>query len=157
MPGSRSPALAAAAALSTLLAATSLSAQTPAAKVDGTFVRDNEATSREWPTIGLDYAETRFSKLKRIDASNVKDLGLAWSYNLESTRGVEATPLVVDGLMYVTASWSIVHAIDARTGKARWVYDPKVPREIGFKGCCDVVAGWPCTGAKSTSPPTTGG
>ena len=139
MPGSRSPALAAAAALSTLLAATSLSAQTPAAKVDGTFVRDNEATSREWPTIGLDYAETRFSKLKRIDASNVKDLGLAWSYNLESTRGVEATPLVVDGLMYVTASWSIVHAIDARTGKARWVYDPKVPREIGFKGCCDVV------------------
>ncbi|MGE0851638.1 MAG: PQQ-dependent dehydrogenase, methanol/ethanol family [Hyphomicrobiaceae bacterium] len=139
MPGSRSHALAAAAALSSLLAANSLTAQTPAAKVDGAFIRQNEASSREWPTIGLDYAETRFSKLKQIDASNVKDLGLAWSYNLESTRGVEATPLVVDGVMYVTASWSIVHAIDARTGKARWVYDPKVPRDIGYKGCCDVV------------------
>ena len=56
--------------------------------------------------------ETRFSKLNQINADNVKDLGLAWSYNLESTRGVEATPLVVDGIMYVTASWSVVHAID---------------------------------------------
>jgi quinohemoprotein ethanol dehydrogenase len=52
-----------------------------------------------------------------------KELGLVWSYDLESTRGVEATPLVVDGIMYVSASWSIVHAIDVRTGKRLWVYD----------------------------------
>jgi quinohemoprotein ethanol dehydrogenase len=95
--------------------------------------------TKDWPTVGLDYAETRFSKLKQIDDSNVNDLGLAWSYDLESTRGVEATPLVVDGVMYVSASWSIVHAIDVRTGKRLWVYDPKVPRAIGYKGCCDVV------------------
>ena len=94
---------------------------------------------RVWPTIGLDFAETRFSKLEQINDSNVKDLGLAWWYDLESTRGVEATPLIVDGVMYVSASWSIVHAIDARTGKRHWVYDPKVSREIGYKGCCDVV------------------
>ena len=62
-----------------------------------------------------------------------------WAYDLESTRGVEATPLVVDGVMYVTASWSVVHAIDARTGKRLWTYDPEVPREAGYKGCCDVV------------------
>ena len=62
-----------------------------------------------------------------------------WTYTLESIRGVEATPLVVDGIMYVTASWSVVHAVDARTGKRIWTYDPGVDREKGYKGCCDVV------------------
>ena len=62
-----------------------------------------------------------------------------WSYSLESSRGVEATPVVVDGIMYQTASWSVVHAIDARTGKKIWSFDPGVDREKGYKGCCDVV------------------
>jgi quinohemoprotein ethanol dehydrogenase len=129
-------------ALPLLILHCSAAAQTneaPAAKVDQAFIRQNEAQTKEWPTIGLDYAETRHSKLKQLDDANVKDLGLVWWYDLESTRGVEATPLVVDGVMFVSASWSIVHAIDARTGKRLWVYDPKVPREIGYKGCCDVV------------------
>ena len=108
-------------------------------RIDGNAIRANERATADWPSYGLDYAETRFSRLKQIDAGNVKNLGLVWSYNLESTRGVEATPLVVDGIMYVTASWSIVHAIDVRTGKRLWVYDPKVSREAGYKGCCDVV------------------
>ncbi len=97
------------------------------------------ANNSDWPSYGLDNAETRFSKLNQIDAGNAKTLGLAWSYNLESTRGVEATPLVVDGVMYVTASWSVVHAIDARTGKRLWTFDPMVARANGYKGCCDVV------------------
>ncbi len=108
-------------------------------KVDGAFIRANEARTNDWPSYGLDYAETRFSRLNQINAANVKDLGLVWSYNLESTRGVEATPLVVDGIMYVSASWSIVHAIDVRSGKKIWTFDPKVPREAAYKGCCDVV------------------
>ncbi len=107
--------------------------------VDGNSIKANTATSKDWPTIGLDYAETRFSKLNQINTGNVKNLGLKWSYSLESIRGVEATPLVVDGIMYVSASWSVVHAIDARTGKRIWSYDPGVNREIGYKGCCDVV------------------
>jgi quinohemoprotein ethanol dehydrogenase len=107
--------------------------------VDANFIKANTPTSKDWPTIGLDYAESRFSKLNQINASNVKDLGLKWTYSLESIRGVEATPLVVDGIMYVSASWSVVHAIDARTGKRIWTYDPGVNREIGYKGCCDVV------------------
>src|SRR3954454_15344005 len=126
------------------------SAQTPAkgspdhvkavtSAVDGAAIRANTAMSNDWPTIGLDSAETRFSKLHDINADNVKKLGLVWSYPLESSRGVEATPLVVDGIMYVTASWSVVHAIDARTGKRLWSYDPKVDKEKGYKGCCDVV------------------
>ena len=108
-------------------------------KVDGAFMRANEAKTADWPSTGLDYAETRFSKLDQVNASNVKDMGLVWSYNLESTRGVEATPLVVDGIMYVTASWSVVHAVDVRTGKRIWTFDPKVPRKDGYKGCCDAV------------------
>lgn len=110
-----------------------------AMKVDGAAIRANAASSRDWPSHGLDYAETRFSRLKQIDADNVKQLGLAWSYDLESTRGVEATPLVVDGVMYVSASWSVVHAIDVRSGKRLWSFDPQVDRAGGYKGCCDVV------------------
>jgi quinohemoprotein ethanol dehydrogenase len=107
--------------------------------VDGASIKANTATSQDWPTIGLDYAETRFSKLNQINVDNVKKLGLVWSYSLGSSRGVEATPVVVDGIMYQTASWSVVHAIDARTGKNIWTFDPGVDREKGYKGCCDVV------------------
>lgn len=108
-------------------------------KVDTHAIRANAARGENWPAYGLDHAETRHSPLSEISADNVGRLGLVWSYNLESTRGVEATPLVVDGIMYVTASWSVVHAVDVRTGKRLWSYDPKVPREMAFKGCCDVV------------------
>lgn len=107
--------------------------------VDSASIKANTATSNDWPTYGLDYAETRFSKLKQINADNAKNLGLMWTYSLESERGVEATPLVVDGIMYVTAPWSIVHAVDARTGKKLWTFDPAVNREKGYRGCCDVV------------------
>jgi len=107
--------------------------------VDEAAIRANAATSKDWPTIGLDYAETRFSKLDQINTDNVKKLGLVWSYSLDSSRGVEATPLVVDGIMYVTGPWSIVHAVDARTGKKIWTFDPGALREEGYKGCCDVV------------------
>jgi len=109
-------------------------------KIDDRAIQANARTGRDWLSYGLDYAETRFSRLGGINAANVKDLGLVWSYNLESTRGIEATPLVVDGIMYVTASWSVVHAVDVRTGKRLWTYDPKVDRAAtGYKGCCDVV------------------
>lgn len=108
-------------------------------RVDGAFISANAAKTPDWPTTGVDYAETRYSRLDQINAANVKDLGLAWSYNLESTRGVEATPVVVDGIMYVSASWSVVHAIDTRTGNRIWTYDPQIDRSTGFKGCCDVV------------------
>lgn len=94
---------------------------------------------RNWLNYGLDYQETRFSPLTGITTGNVAELGLAWHYGLESRRGVEATPIVVDGVMYVSASWSIVHAIDARTGERLWVYDPQVPGEYASRGCCDVV------------------
>jgi quinohemoprotein ethanol dehydrogenase len=97
------------------------------------------ATGRDWPSYGLNFREDRFSPLAAITTDNASRLGLAWSYELGSRRGVQATPLVVDGVMYVTASWSVVHAIDARTGATLWTFDPEVPREYGARGCCDVV------------------
>ena len=109
-----------------------------AANVNDATVRANEATTNDWPVHGLDFGGTRFSKLDRINTSNVSDLGFVWSYDLDSTRGVETTPLVVGGVMYVTAPWSIVHALDVRTGKTLWTYDPKVPRKYGMSACCDV-------------------
>ena len=108
-------------------------------KVDGRAIEANGRTTRNWLSYGLDYTESRFSRLTQVNAGNAKNLGLVWSYDLESVRGVEATPLVVDGILYVTASWSVVHAIDARTGKRIWSFDPKVDHEGGWKGCCDVV------------------
>jgi len=128
-------------AAQTAIAATTSEARIAAAtrRVDGAFIERNARATRDWPSYGLDYAESRFSRLTEINAGNAKSLGLVWSYDLESIRGVEATPLVVDGVMYVTASWSVVHAIDARSGKRLWSFDPGVPRTGGYKGCCDVV------------------
>ncbi|GAP33643.1 PQQ-dependent dehydrogenase, methanol/ethanol family [Piscinibacter sakaiensis] len=110
-----------------------------AGKVDGAYIRANAATTVDWPSYGLDHGESRFSRLTQIDTGNVQRLGLAWTYDLESTRGVEATPLVVDGVMFVTASWSVVHAVDVRSGRRLWTFDPKVDRAYGYRGCCDVV------------------
>ena len=107
-------------------------------KVNGAFISANTKKRQDWPSYGLDYAETRFSRLKQIGTQR-RRLGLAWSYNLESTRGVEATPLVVDGIMYVTASWSVVHAVDVRTGKRIWTYDPQGRRA---KPATRAVATW---------------
>ncbi len=81
----------------------------------------------------------RFSSLTQINEQTVGGLGLAWSRELPTTRGLEATPLVKDGVMYFTGSWSIVYAIDAKTGETRWTFDPKVHRENALFICCDVV------------------
>ena len=74
-----------------------------------------------------------------INGDTIQDLGVDWVYEMDKPRGAEATPIVVDGVMYVTGSWSVVYAIDARTGKELWTYDPEVSGEDAAKGCCDVV------------------
>jgi PQQ-dependent dehydrogenase (methanol/ethanol family) len=94
---------------------------------------------QNWLSYGRTYAEQRYSPLAQITAENVGRLGLAWSYEFRDSRGVEATPLIVDGVMYVTSAWSVVYALDAKTGDELWVYDPLVPRERGALACCDVV------------------
>ena len=93
----------------------------------------------EWARHGLNEAETRFSPLADINADNVAELGLAWAFDYPTSRGLEATPLVIGGVIYTTGSWSMVFANDARTGELLWFYDPKVPRDWAVHGCCDVV------------------
>ena len=96
-------------------------------------------SSADWLSYGGDYHEQRFSSLKQINDANVGDLGLAWSFDTDYDRGLEATPLVVDGVMYVSGNWSVVYALDAKTGKLLWKHDPQVPKEWGKMACCDVV------------------
>jgi quinohemoprotein ethanol dehydrogenase len=109
------------------------------ASVDDARIIENAKTGKEWLSNGLDYGANRFSPLDQITTANVGKLGLAWFYPLNSIFGVEATPIVVDGIMYVTAPWAIVSAIDARTGQNLWTFDSQSPRGEGYKLCCDVV------------------
>jgi len=132
------PLLSVALVLSSFLGAPTEAAK-PAAAIDGAALSNVESRHGEWLTHGRDYAETRYSPLDQITADNVKDLGLAWSFSTDTQRGLEATPLIVDGVMYTTGAWSIVFAVDARTGRELWKYDPGVPPEYGGKACCDVV------------------
>ncbi len=93
----------------------------------------------EWRAHGRDFSEQRFSPLEQITRQNVAQLELAWSYDFRVGRGVEATPLMVDGVLYVTSAWSIVYALDARTGEELWVFDPEADPRQAARSCCDVV------------------
>ena len=97
------------------------------------------SAGEEWLTYGGTYDEQRHSSLTNVNTDTVADLGVAWTYDLATNRGVESTPIVVDGVMYVTSAWSLVYALDAKTGEELWVYDPDVDRAVGVKACCDVV------------------
>ncbi|MFT5137815.1 MAG: quinohemoprotein ethanol dehydrogenase, partial [Arenicella sp.] len=98
-----------------------------------------QADSSSWLSHGRTYSEQRHSPLASINKDSVSGLGLAWSYDLGTSRGIEATPIVRDGVIYVTSTWNIVHALDARSGETLWTFDPIVDKAQGAKGCCDVV------------------
>ena len=93
----------------------------------------------QWPGLGRTTDEQRFSPLTQINTDSVKKLGLAWYADFDTNRGQEATPLFINGVLYLSTAWSKVKAYDARTGKLLWAYDPKVPGEFAGRGCCDVV------------------
>ncbi|MEL7546905.1 MAG: PQQ-dependent dehydrogenase, methanol/ethanol family [Pseudomonadota bacterium] len=97
------------------------------------------ATPDVWLSYGGTYDEQRHSGLDSVNLENVSELGVTWTYDLATARGVESTPIVIDGVMYVTSSWSVVYALDAITGEELWVYDPGVDRAVGSNACCDVV------------------
>ncbi len=94
----------------------------------------------EWTSDGRDYTAQRYSPLTQINAGNVGDLGLAWYADLDTYRGVEATPLYADGMLYNTLSWNITTAYDAATGEVLWTYDPQTMREFGRYACCEPVS-----------------
>ncbi len=92
-----------------------------AAAVDGARLAAADTDAGNWMAPGRTYGEQRFSPLNKIDADNVKQLGLAWFYDLDvAHRAQEATPLVIDGVMYITGAWSKVFALNAKTGAPIW-------------------------------------
>ncbi len=110
-----------------------------AGQVDDDVLRNVAESPGDWLTYGRNYSEDRHSPLDQINKSTIDSLGLDWSINLGTIRGIEATPLVVDGIMYFTGPWSVAYAVDARKGEVLWTFDPEVPKEYGEKTCCDVV------------------
>ncbi len=122
-----------------------VAAQAPAARrfaaVDSArlLAANDAANSGEWMSYGRDYAEQRFSPLKSINTATVNRLGLSWYADFDTHRGQESTPVIVDGVIYVTTAWSKIYAYEANTGKQLWQFDPKVPGEWAVNACCDVV------------------
>lgn len=109
------------------------------ANVDTARIVGADDEPGEWLAHGRTYDEQRFSPLDSIDDGNVGRLGLDWYFDFPTRRGKEATPLMIDGVLYVSGSWSRVFALDAVTGELLWAYDPEVPGEKAQQLCCDVV------------------
>src|ERR1700704_3528299 len=110
-------------------------------RIDDLALKNAGKTGEEWLTYGLTPGETRYSPLKQIDTSNVSRLGLVWSYDVgQGGSNQEATPLFWNGALYGITNWSVVFAVDARTGKEKWRWDPEVNQAaLRSKICCGVV------------------
>lgn len=109
------------------------------ASVNGERIAAANEEPQNWLAHGRTYDEQRYSPLNNINDETISELGLAWYFDTDTDRGLEASPIVVDGIMYTSGAWSIVFAHDARTGKLIWKYDPEVPKAWGANACCDVV------------------
>lgn len=126
------------AAAATLLSTTYSTAGQPGWVTEARVIAA-DAEPGSWLVAGRDYGDTRFSPLRSINEQNVGRLGLAWYYDLDTHRGQEATPVVVDGVLYTSSAWSKVQAFRAATGKLLWQFDPKVPGSVAPHVCCDLV------------------
>jgi quinohemoprotein ethanol dehydrogenase len=112
--------------------------ETRTAWVNAERLANADAEPGNWLAHGRSSSEQRFSPLEQISDANVAELGLAWYVDLDTTRGQEATPIVVDGVLYSTSAWSKVQAVDAKTGRMLWQYDPEVPGIWDVRACCGV-------------------
>lgn len=107
--------------------------------VDAARLRNAEREPGQWFTGGRDAAGTYYSPLTAINTQTVSRLGFAWEYKLGTHRGLEATPVVVDGVLYTSGNLGRVYALDAASGKVRWAYDPQIDGQWGRYACCDAV------------------
>src|SRR5437870_10537759 len=111
-------------------------------RIDDAALRDAGKTGEDWITYNVNWSEQRYSPLNQINASTVSRIGLAWSYDIPAATGPaqnrhEATPLIANGVLYSITPWSVVYAVDARTGKELWHMDPEANRSAS--ACCGVV------------------
>ena len=121
------PKLRALLALTGILVTTWIAIGQQSRRVDqNTLKNAGKSNTEDWLMYGLNYQEQRYSLLKQIDATNVGRLGLAWTYEIGQGGGnQEGTPLVYNGILYSITNWSITYAVDVRTGKELWRYDPE--------------------------------
>ena len=112
-----------------------------AKRVDDVALRNAGKTGEDWLSYGVTPQETRYSPLSQINAGNVSRLGLTWSYDVGAGGGnQEGTPLEWNGTIYGITNWSVVFAVDARTGKSKWRWDPEVNQKaVRPKICCGIV------------------
>jgi quinohemoprotein ethanol dehydrogenase len=115
-------------------------AQAQPGNLDAARLAAANSEPQNWFTGGRDKDGSYFSPLKTINAGNVARLGFAWDYDLgDPMRGQEASPIVIDGVMYTSGTWGYVYAVEAATGKPLWRYDPKSDFFMGRNPCCDLV------------------
>ncbi|MDH3266880.1 MAG: PQQ-dependent dehydrogenase, methanol/ethanol family, partial [Gammaproteobacteria bacterium] len=115
-----------------------LAQETRTAWVDAERIINADVEPENWLAHGRTFDEQRYSPLDQINVANIGDVGLAWYVDLDTSRGQEATPIVVDGVLYSTSAWSKVQAVDAKTGRLLWQYDPQVPGIWDVRACCGV-------------------
>ncbi len=106
--------------------------------VDAERISNADAEPENWLVHGRTWSEQRYSPLDQINESNIGELGLAWYFDLDTSRGQQASPIIVDGVMYTTSAWSKVQVLNAATGELKWQFDPAVPKEWDAKSCCGV-------------------
>ena len=121
------------------LSALVLAGAASAGPVSDTMIANDATTTDDVLTVGLGQSGQRYSPLKTINAQNVGDLVPAWTFSFggEKQRGQETQPLVHDGRMFVTGSYSRIWALDVKTGRRLWAYEHRLPD--GIMPCCDVV------------------
>ncbi len=112
--------------------------ETRTAWIDAERIRNADAEPHNWLAHGRTFSEQRYSPLDQVNTDNVGNLELAWYLDLDTSRGQQATPIVVDGVLYSTSAWSKVQAVDAKTGRLLWQYDPQVPGIWDVRACCGV-------------------
>ena len=124
-----------------LLLAASSAALFAQRKIDDAALKNAAKTPEEWLSYGFTPGETRYVPIDQINTSNVARLGLAWQLEVGKGGGnQEATPLVWNNTIFNITNWSIVYAVDARTGKEKWRWDPEVNQDkTRGKICCGVV------------------
>ena len=125
--------------LAALVAAACCTSAQAASKVSWEDILNDDKTTQDVLSYGLGLKAQRYSPLAKINTKNVEHLVPAWSFSFggEKQRGQEAQALVHDGVIYVTASYSRIYAVDARSGKRLWEYEARLPDDI--RPCCDVI------------------
>jgi quinohemoprotein ethanol dehydrogenase len=109
------------------------------AMIDAARIAKAASEPDQWLMTGRDQGGSYFSPLADINSNNVTRLGFAWEYRLGTRRGLEATPVVVDGALYTTGNFGWVYALDAATGHELWKYNPEVDGQWGRYACCDAI------------------